>query len=145
MLQLNNTKDLKTLRAVIEESLSRPLSDNGLATLPIEALLDFKIKCGNIKFEGDGSSCKVQLTVERKNAKPQEERHWEQYADSFGLPVGALHKEFTRRNGEKVVICGLCPNRPKFPILVRGWIGEAAERRFLITLAEVLQHKEELK
>jgi hypothetical protein len=129
-MQLNNTADLKRLRERIESALA---NGAGLASE------QFVFKCGNIKFEGDGSSCKVQLSVTRKDARPEEERRWAEYAEGFGLDPTMIGKQYTRSNGELVEILGLCPNRPKYPVMVRN---VALNRRYLITLEEVLKWKE---
>jgi hypothetical protein len=135
-VRLDKKDDIDKLREAVNQALAPVAAAFGLS----------KLSSGNVRYESGGAACTMQLRIETLvDGKSKDELAWETHHRLFDLPADGLHKRFCHGNGrsnEEVEIIGLCPNRFKFPVLVKPTNG--SRKPFLLTAEEVrrkLGHK----
>ena len=116
-IQLNDKKSLRLLRQKIEAALAPFSEESGL-----------KFSIGSIRYEGDGTGCKMQLEARAPDAsgtvKEKHTQDFERYWQMFeGLKLEHLGSKVKLKDGIAVVI-GLKPNARRFPVLVERTDGK---------------------
>jgi len=111
MTKLNDKNLLRKMRVEIDTAL-----------IPVTESLGLKrIRCGTIRYEPDGLSCKITVVAEAEVEAGQpnrEEKEWNDMAEFMGMSKDALHKVVTL-NGRKVEIVGLNLRRRRYPVMVK--------------------------
>lgn len=90
---------------------------------------DLLIKCGNGRFTETTATLKVDMVVAELGAdlstpmvSPKEVKYraaWPRYASSLNMPLEWLDCEFTNHDGERYIIIGITPTRPKYPVVTK--------------------------
>jgi hypothetical protein len=111
-IKLNDAVALKILRDRIDKALGLIKAELGLTVL----------RTGNISYERDGASCRIQVKAETTvDGKTKEELDFRTYHTLFGLKAHHLHAKFYR-HGEPFEVVGIVPSRRKFPVVAKNVI-----------------------
>lgn len=128
-MKLNDKNVLRQLRVDIDTALIPICEKFGLK----------KLSAGNIRYEADGLSAKIQLNAEvylDAGQPTREEKEFLDMAEFMGISKDALHKE-VNLNGRPVEILGLNLRRRRYPVVVR----EVSTNKTYFTTTDVVTRK----